>query len=585
MPPASIPSHLTTTRRDSVNSQTEPPTSPTRLAQEDADDLSPADIWASILKSVSSSKVVPTKNIIVVGDSNSGKSTISNAIKNPNEYYAPDSSELALSYSFAEVNDDGDVIARIGIYQIAGDTQYQSAIPHVLDAEAICDALIVVVLDWNKPWSFVESLEKWLSSLEDQIKTICSKNKGQLEELQERVESFWRNYAEPSDAQSTTGSLRNIPSSATEVNSVAGIAAARDVVLPLEKGVLMKNLGVPVVVVAGKADAHAQLEKDKDFKEEQFDFIQQVLRSICLKYGAALFYTSSHRIETIRNLRGYILHRLFAKSSAASEHSDPFRFTERANVLERDTLLVPAGWDSWGKIKIIKGDFQPNVFSSCDEDGSLAQGGNIQAALDAYAKVIKNPKHNKGLKPKNSVLVEDEQKFLEKQLETLQSSVEQPPTGDHQVASTGNAGAVPAPSTVIGSGPYAHHRSANSDLLEDISAKLNRLKAKEPSLISTVGRDKMRYGTESVALPAGMNMSPTSATSGSSIAGIPGSSALPSSNQNEVLSNFFQSLLNKKGTSISSTSSDAAMSRSQSQMARSMSHAAREREREREPNA
>lgn len=29
----------------------------------------------------------------------------------------------------------------------------------------------------------------------------------------------------------------------------------------------------------------------------------------------------------------------------------------RAQVLERDTILVPAGWDSWSKIKILRESF------------------------------------------------------------------------------------------------------------------------------------------------------------------------------------------------------------------------------------
>ncbi len=41
-----------------------------------------------------------------------------------------------------------------------------------------------------------------------------------------------------------------------------------------------------------QTDYIATLEKDYDYKEEHFDFIQQHLRKFGLQYGRALFYTS-----------------------------------------------------------------------------------------------------------------------------------------------------------------------------------------------------------------------------------------------------------------------------------------------------
>lgn len=37
-------------------------------------------LWSSILDSVSSSRAIPSKNVIVLGESSSGKSTIANAL-------------------------------------------------------------------------------------------------------------------------------------------------------------------------------------------------------------------------------------------------------------------------------------------------------------------------------------------------------------------------------------------------------------------------------------------------------------------------------------------------------------------------
>jgi dynein light intermediate chain 1 len=76
-------------------------------------------IWSSILDSVSSSKVIPTKNAIILGDKESGKSTLISYLKGEDDFFetsdrnnglnkAEDESpkgdnqnnDLALSYTF-----------------------------------------------------------------------------------------------------------------------------------------------------------------------------------------------------------------------------------------------------------------------------------------------------------------------------------------------------------------------------------------------------------------------------------------------------------------------------------------------------
>lgn len=86
--------------------------------------------------------------------------------------------------------------------------------------------------------------------------------------------------------------------------------------------------------------------------------------------GAALFFTSHSRPTSFAKLRSYILHRLFAASSTSSAPaaaeasagattttSRSFPFPHRANVVDRDQVVVPAGWDSWGKIRILRDRF------------------------------------------------------------------------------------------------------------------------------------------------------------------------------------------------------------------------------------
>lgn len=67
--------------------------------------------------------------------------------------------------------------------------------------------------------------------------------------------------------------------------------------------------------------------------------------------GAALLYTSTLHPYTFHSLREYILHRVL------NTPSKPYSFHLKAQVIERDTVLVPSGWDSWGKIRILREGF------------------------------------------------------------------------------------------------------------------------------------------------------------------------------------------------------------------------------------
>ena len=103
----------------------------------------------------------------------------------------------------------------------------------------------------------------------------------------------------------------------------------------LPPGVLTENLGVPLIVVGLQADlVHAP---DSFEDEQRSQFLQQYLRSFCLKHGAALVYVSATRDTNCLLLQHYILHRLYPEL---------FPFSLHAQARRRETLFVPAGWDS-----------------------------------------------------------------------------------------------------------------------------------------------------------------------------------------------------------------------------------------------
>jgi dynein light intermediate chain 1 len=175
---------------------------------------------------------------------------------------------------------------------------------------------------------------------------------------------------------------------------------------------------VPIIVVCTKADL---IDEGSDLAagasgmggmvrgkggewEERTDSIMQVLRTICLKCsspafsfllatyillrtdGAGLFYATQHP-ATLQTLRQYALHMLFlppAPSPAVASGAEapapvrnPFPFTHKPNYLDRDRIVVPAGWDSWGKITIMREEFEARAWGEAwDRDlDTGADGG------------------------------------------------------------------------------------------------------------------------------------------------------------------------------------------------------------------
>jgi hypothetical protein len=71
----------------------------------------PQDLWSTILNSVSSSRSIPAKNILVLGQPSTGKSTLVSALlQKPAADTSKDEprTDYALGYDWADVRDEGE---------------------------------------------------------------------------------------------------------------------------------------------------------------------------------------------------------------------------------------------------------------------------------------------------------------------------------------------------------------------------------------------------------------------------------------------------------------------------------------------
>lgn len=386
------------------------------------------DIWSSLLNSVSSGKSLPEKIIIMLGgtsemqneflqrlsadDSKTSQSSQKN--KNP-----PNANHLALGYTYNDVldADHEDALARLSIFLLSDPSpSFAPLLKPLLTPKTIPNTLVVILLDWSQPWLWPRQLRAWIQLLRSLLISLDENCKEKMEE----VMISWRDKGR---------SLKNIDGLS------AGILSENDLNLPLGSGEWDIALGVPLCVVCQNSERIESLEKEHGWREEEFDYVLQFLRTILLKHGASLIYTST---STTSNLQSLI-------HSSLGIHSLLKRQPLKHNVIDREKVLVPPNWDSWGKIRVLRDGFdveavsmgwshdidQEPTFSTVKSNRDLISNDVeiSNGAVNLYESVIQDP----GLfalqsavlemnSNKLEVTSEDTQEFLARQLQILESN-------------------------------------------------------------------------------------------------------------------------------------------------------------------
>ncbi|XP_070759699.1 cytoplasmic dynein 1 light intermediate chain 2 isoform X1 [Enoplosus armatus] len=292
------------------------------------------NLWTSILSEVStrsSSKLPSGKNILVFGEDGSGKTSLVAKLQGADH----NKKGRGLEYLYLNVHDeDRDDLTRCNVWILDGDLYHKGLLKFAVSAQSLPDCLAVFVADMSRPWTIMESLQKWASVLRDHVDKLKIPPEDMREMEQKMVKAF-QEYVEPEDATQSSPQRRAPTAGEDEA-----------VVLPLGDNTLTHNLGIPVLIVCTKCDAVSVLEKEHDYREEHFDFIQSHIRQFCLHYGAGLIYTSVKEEKNMDLLYKYIVHKMY-----------DFQFTTPALVVEKDAVFIPSGWDNEKKIGILHENF------------------------------------------------------------------------------------------------------------------------------------------------------------------------------------------------------------------------------------
>lgn len=267
-----------------------------------------------------STKLPSNKSLLVLGDNASGKTTLIaklQGVEDPKK-------GSGLEYAYIDVRDEyRDDSTRMGVWVLDGDPGHTNLLKFALNEANYSNTLIILSVSMSTPWSWLDQLQHWMKVLTEHIEKL-NVSKEEREQAQQRLEKQWQTYFESGvdDLEPTS------PMKASKTNRINSIDDEMDV-LPLSEGVLTTNLGVDIVICVTKTDYMATLEKEFDYRDEHFDFMQQWIRRFCLQYGASLFYLSVKEDKNCDLLYKYLTHRMYGL---------PFRTP--ALVVEKDAVLM-----------------------------------------------------------------------------------------------------------------------------------------------------------------------------------------------------------------------------------------------------
>ena len=181
--------------------------------------------------------------------------------------------------------------------------------------------------------------------------------------------------------------------------------------------------------------------------------------------GASLIYTSKSAPNSLPTL----IH------STLGIHSPLKKQSLKHNIIDRDKVLVPPNWDSWGKIRVLREGFDvegvnsgwsldiqtpppPSTNSRVDPNGngtteatSSSLTDNMEGAvLHKYETTITNPRNTRSndrpaQQPQIEVSVKPAQEFLAQQLETLTHLQAEDEKAVQKVSNTNTANAASQP--------------------------------------------------------------------------------------------------------------------------------------------
>ncbi|KAL7055865.1 hypothetical protein AAHC03_022539 [Spirometra sp. Aus1] len=263
---------------------------------------------------------------------------------------------------------------KVGAWCLDTDVNMNLHLRFALNKNTIWSSLIVICVSMAELWKAEDSISDIVQQLHSHLDYL-DLDEEEMTELQESLQRQFQLYVEPtrqtndpnSETVKTSGNLEllhrmstAVHSSGMPVNSLHPadvLGTANDTVLvPIPEGIFKEKLAVPLIILVTKADVIKTLEQEAGFTDDTFDVLQCRLRAKALELGAALAYISVKADTNCELFTRYLRHRFFNTS-----------FHSPAQVLEHETLFVPAGWDNHMRLNTLRSSINDQIMLEAEK--------------------------------------------------------------------------------------------------------------------------------------------------------------------------------------------------------------------------
>jgi len=287
--------------------------------------------WQDLLEKSASigwgTSKVRTSTLVVVGDRQSGKSSVLNKFAN-RVTDTKNPSEFILDYSYINATnrfnlDKDEIASRMKVWQL-DDRNHGSLLAKLLSPSDLTNAAFVITVDLSKPWDIVSSLEKWIDVLKQVSEKVMSQSTAELQkDMKKKISQYVQTYVESTEKKGDT---------------TLEISGEEKKAIVIDEAVPKVNLGVPLIIMGTKADYYSRVLA-KSSADEKFEHVVRRLRAIALDHGAGLVFTSAFgEGSSVQVLQDYVYTRALG---LPQPHA-----AKVLGVADDCGIFVPAGFDN-----------------------------------------------------------------------------------------------------------------------------------------------------------------------------------------------------------------------------------------------
>lgn len=173
-----------------------------------------------------------------------------------------------------------DILARLSIFLLSESVPAFSAlVKPLLTPKTISETLVIILLDWAEPWSWARQIRDWVRFLKAVVGPLDDDCKIAMEENMKNWQQRRRGAQYEGGTLTTNDASVNIPLGSGEWDEPLGLPLC----VACHGVRFLRECVRCLLTQISQTEKIEALEKDHGWREEEFDFSLQYLRTVLLK--------------------------------------------------------------------------------------------------------------------------------------------------------------------------------------------------------------------------------------------------------------------------------------------------------------